>query len=102
MSQCHRCGSTLPEGALKYQVALRVSSMFDGIITEAEWSGTEPNLAQLLEELEQCDEEDLNRQIYEDDVFIMCPACKEAFMEDVYAHLITHSAPEFGRDHLIH
>jgi hypothetical protein len=32
----------------------------------------------------------------------MCPACKEAFMEEIYAHISTKMTPEAGRDHLVH
>jgi hypothetical protein len=56
MGLCHRCGNRLPEGSLKYQVALRVRSMFDGVVPEtgAERSGDE--LVRLLREAEQCSE----------------------------------------------
>lgn len=102
MSHCHRCGSPLPEGSLKYQVALRVRSMFDGSVAESDVDLPEPEIARLLQEVEKYREEELDRQVYEDDIFIMCPACKEAFMEDIYAHLSTKVSPEAGRAHLIH
>lgn len=102
MSHCHRCGSPLPEGSLKYQVALRVRSLFDGTVLESDVEPPEEELTRLLQAVEQYSEEEMERQVYEDDIFIMCPACKEAFMEDVYAHLSTKIAPEFARAHLIH
>jgi hypothetical protein len=102
MSLCHRCGSPLPEGSLKYQVALRVRSMFDGAILESRVEPSEDELTRLLLEVEQCSEDELNHQVYEDDIFIMCPACKEAFMQDVYAHISTKTTPEAGRAHIIH
>jgi hypothetical protein len=102
MSLCHRCGSPLPEGSLKYQVALRVRSMFDGAVAESDVSPPEAELARLLKEVERYSEEELDRQVYEDDIFIMCPACKEAFMDEIYAHILTKMTPEAGRAHLIH
>lgn len=102
MSHCHRCGSPLPEGSLKYQVALRVRSMFDGVIAESDADRSEDELTRLLLEVEECSEDELTRQVYEDDIFIMCPACKEAFMQDVYAHISTKTPPEAGRAHIIH
>ncbi len=102
MSLCHRCGNPLPEGSLKYQVALRVRSMFDGVIAESDADRSEDELARLLLEVERRSEDELNREVYEDDIFIMCPACKEAFMEDIYAHISTKMSPEAGRAHVIH
>jgi hypothetical protein len=102
MTLCHRCGRPLPEGGLKYQVALRVRSMFDGVIEPSNVDFPEDELARILLEAEQSSEEELEREIYEDDVFIMCPACKEAFMDDIYSHLSNKMMPEAGRDHRIH
>jgi hypothetical protein len=99
---CHRCGQILAEGSLKYQVAVRVRSLFDGIIPDTGPEDEAQDLAGLLREASQHSEEELNRQVYEDDVFIMCPACKEAFLEEIYSHLHPKAAPEHGRAHLIH
>jgi hypothetical protein len=98
---CHRCGRPLAEGTLKYQVAVRVRSMFDGLITDPPESESQ-DLAGVLAEASRYSEEELNRQVYEDDVFIMCPSCKEAFLEDIYSHIHPKASPEHGRAHLIH
>jgi hypothetical protein len=99
---CHRCGCRLPEGALKYQVAVRVRSLFDGVIPEPREEEGESDLKRLMQEVAACSEEDLNRQVYEDDVFVLCLECKEAFLDDIYSHLHPKAAPENGRAHLIH
>ncbi len=100
--RCHRCGSRLPKGTLKYQVAVRVRSLFDGVIPESEESNGESDLKSLISEVAAYSEEDLNRQVYEDDVFVLCLECKEAFLEDIYSHLHPQATPESGRAHLIH
>ncbi len=100
--RCHRCGESLPEGSTKYQVDLRVRSMFDGVIPEAEHRNPEQELDKILSDLSAYTEEELNRQVYEDDVFILCPACKEAFLEEVYSHIHAKASPEAGRAHMIH
>jgi len=97
--RCHRCGSPLPAGSAKYQVAVKVRSVFDGVITEP---AGEPEISEILKEVSNCSEEELNRQVHEDDIFIMCPVCKEEFLDDIYAHLHPAAAPEMGRAHLIH
>jgi hypothetical protein len=99
---CHRCGCRLPEGSLKYQVAVRVRSLFDGVIPESREEGAEQDLRRLMREVAAYSEEDLNRQVYEDDVFILCLECKEAFLDDIYSHLHPKATPESGRAHLIH
>jgi hypothetical protein len=99
---CHRCGQLMADGSLKYQVAVRVLSLFDGTVPDREGSEAKQDLASLVAEAAAYSEEELTRQVYEDDIFIMCPACKEAFLEDIYAHLHPKAAPEHGRAHLIH
>lgn len=99
--RCHWCGSLMREGSLKYQVVVRVRSLFDGVIPEKEMAG-EPDLGQLLKEIDALGEQELNRQVYEDDAFIVCPECKEAFMEELYSRLRPEACPENGRAHLIH
>jgi hypothetical protein len=103
---CQRCGRFIPEGALRYQVAVKVRSSFDGVIPDSPSVGTpedgESELERLLLEADAYTEEELNRQVYEDDVLIMCPSCKEAFMEDIYSHLITRANPKLNRAHLVH
>jgi len=76
--------------------------MFDGFMPELNGEGKKEDLQSALAAASLYSEEELNRQVYEDDVFIMCPDCKEAFMEEIYSHLHPKAAPEHGRAHLIH
>lgn len=101
-TRCHRCGRRLADGELRYQVAVHVQSDFDGVVPEADPAVEESSIDRLIEELTNCSEEDLNRQVHEDDVFIMCPSCKEVFMENIYSHLHPQATPEHGRAHLVH
>ncbi len=100
-TRCHRCGRDLKEGALKYEVEVKVRSMFDGIIAEPEERADESEIERLIKDISACSEEEMNRQVYEDDVFVMCPECKEAFMENIYSHLNPQDSPDHGRAHLI-
>jgi hypothetical protein len=100
--RCHWCGSLMREGSLKYQVVVRVRSLFDGVIPEKEVAEREPDLEQLLKELDALSEQELNRQVYEDDAFIVCLECKEAFIQEIYSRLRPEACPENGRAHLIH
>ena len=100
--RCHRCGRLLAEGSLKYEVAISVRSMFDGTIPEEPRETGAGGLARIMRGSTAHSEEELNREIYEDDVFVMCPECKEAFLQDIYSHLHPQATPEHGRAHLVH
>lgn len=101
-TRCHRCGRDLAEGDLKYEVAVQVRSMFDGVIPDSEAEPNESEIERLVKDISAYSEEELRRQVYEDDVFVMCPECKEAFLENIYAHLHPQATPDHGRAHLIH
>jgi len=76
--------------------------VFDGVIPDHGSGGAESEIERLVRELSHYSEEELNRQVYEDDVFIMCPRCKEAFLETIYSHIHPEATPESGRAHLVH
>ncbi len=101
-SQCNRCGCSLGAGEPSYEVAVKVRSFFDGVIPELTEEQSGDDLSRIVAEMSAYTEEELTRQVYEDDVFIMCPSCKEEFMEDVYSHIRPKASPEKGRAHLIH
>ncbi|MEW6348726.1 MAG: hypothetical protein AB1646_06660 [Thermodesulfobacteriota bacterium] len=99
--RCHRCGHPMEEGSLKYEVVLRVRSLFDGVIPPQDGELSSESLSRLIADLSAYTEEEANREIYEDDVFTMCPECKEVLIKDIYAHFLPHSAPEADRPYLI-
>jgi len=100
--RCHRCGCVLGEGSLKYEVTVSVRSMFDGTITDETSDLGNAGMDRLISEAATRGEEELNREVYEDDVFVMCVKCKEAFLQDIYSHLHHQATPEHGRAHLLH
>ncbi len=99
---CHRCGTDLPEGSVKYQVEIRVRSVFDGVVPDLAERNDESEIDRLIREMSAQSEEELNRQVYEDDVFVVCPRCKEALLKNIYSHLNATGLPEQGRAHFIH
>ncbi len=100
--RCHRCGCVLAEGSLKYEVAISVRSVFDGVIPdEADDIGVD-GIVGVMKRTAAKTEEELNHEIYEDDAFIMCIRCKEAFLQEIYSHLHHQATPENGRAHLVH
>jgi hypothetical protein len=99
---CHRCGRPLSDGNPKYVVAVKVRSLFQGVVSGLERETGELEIEELLREMETSSEQVLNRQVHEDDAFVMCPECKEAFLEEMYSRLRPEATPENGRAHLIH
>jgi phage FluMu protein Com len=99
--RCHRCAKPLAEGSLKYQVEVRIRSHFDGVIPELTEEVPTQDLDGILADMAGCSEEELTRQVYEDDVFIMCPSCKEAFLRDIYSRLHPEASSREGHVHLI-
>ena len=100
--RCHRCGRLLPEGSLKYEVAISIRSMFDGTLPEEIHEAGTAGLARIVRGASVRSEQELMREIYEDDAFVMCLECKEAFLQDIYSHLHPQATPEHGRAHLVH
>jgi len=98
---CHRCGRVLDAGSLKYQIEVRVRSCFDGVLPEPQEQDPAKELDRILADLSSYNEEEACRQVYEDDVFMVCPTCKEAFLEEIYSQLKPEAVPEAGRAHLI-
>lgn len=75
--------------------------MFDGVIPESRATDSAEELDHILSSLSSLTEEEITRQVYEHDVFVMCPACKEQFLDDLYARLHPTASPVAGRAHLI-
>jgi hypothetical protein len=100
--RCHRCGCILAEGSPKYEVAISVRSVYDGVIPDEVDEMGVGGIARIMKRAAARTEEELNHEIYEDDAFIMCLACKEAFLQEIYSHLHPQATPENGRTHLVH
>lgn len=98
---CHRCGRLLNAGSPKYEIEVRVRSAFDGVILGKDEDVSEGELKRIYEALVECSEAEGRRQVYESDVFVMCPQCKEVFLAEIYARVRPEASPAAGRDHLI-
>lgn len=99
---CHRCGTHLSEGSIKYQVEISVRSIFDGVVPDSADRNDETEIERLIRDMSSQPEEELTRQVFEDDVFVVCPRCKEALLKNIYAHLNPAASPDQGRAHVIH
>ncbi len=79
MTSCNRCGTELPSGRLKYLVTVNVTADFDGVLpTQVEKEDLEAFMRQLDGEASAKAEND----VYLSQGYILCPACKAAFLAD--------------------
>ncbi len=99
--RCHRCGDPLAEGTLKYEVALRVRSLFDGVVSRQDPEIGDEGMARLIADLSTYNEQEADREVYEHDTFTVCPDCKDLLIKDIYSHFLPHSAHEAERPLLI-
>jgi hypothetical protein len=67
---CFRCGRDLPPGKLKYVVHIRVYADFDGFLSIDD-EETEAGMAQVLEEIESRDPEEMEREVYQEVGFFL-------------------------------
>jgi hypothetical protein len=79
---CFRCGKGLRPGGLFYVVHIQVLSGFDGILSEPA-EGIDQQLKGLLEEVEQSDPKELEKDVYEEIILMMCKSCRDRFVDEV-------------------
>jgi len=79
MTHCQRCGAELRAGSLKYLVTIHVTADFDGTLP------AEGGIEDLEAFMQQVDAEDpvrLEKDVYQSKAYLLCPACKAAYLED--------------------
>jgi hypothetical protein len=91
-SKCQCCARELHEGHLKYVVELRSFADFDGYLEEYE-GDIEEGINDLLDAVESMDEESLEDDVYQVQVFILCKGCRDKFSNDPFQS--GHKATEF-------
>jgi hypothetical protein len=75
--------------------------MVDKIKTSYADCSEESEMANLIKAIAEGEFEQRRNDSVEDDVFMMCSGCKDAFLRDVYSHISRSLCPDIGRAHLI-
>ncbi len=81
--KCDGCGKLLPPGSSKYLIVIQATADFDGFLGIEDFKySSDVQLEKLIQGL--IDEPDgkAMKDVYEKKAFILCPACKKAFMEN--------------------
>lgn len=79
MEICDRCGAVIEGGDIRYLIRI-VSKVDDGGVIKNPIA--EEEVEELIKELENVSADDLERDVYEDRSYILCPPCKRAFMKN--------------------
>ncbi len=96
MTRCEKCGVELPPGSLKYLVTIHVTADFDGVLPE------DVDMEDLEAFMRQVDSgtSDPERDVYQSQGYILCPACKSSFLADPLGRRRSgEGAQEGGRMH---
>ncbi len=83
MTRCRRCGVELPPGSLKYVVTIHVTADFDGVLPSGE--ADMEDLEAFMRQLDAGDAGEMEQDVYQSQAYLLCPACKTAFLDDPLA-----------------
>lgn len=75
---CDRCGKMIKDGEIRFKVLLTASADDGGMV---EQEITDAELEDIISEIENENPVELNRQVYEERMFILCRECKQSFLK---------------------
>lgn len=78
---CDRCGIKIPEGGLKYIVAINIVADDDNILPE---DIVDEELDSMISEIGKFDSDILDRDVHQELAFILCKKCKEQFAKNPF------------------
>ena len=79
--QCMRCGVELAYGSLVYRIQVKVFADFDGVISDPE-EESQASLEQLLEQIQKADPKELEKEVYEEFMLVLCRSCRDRFVDE--------------------
>lgn len=79
MEICDRCGAVVEDGDIRYMVRIAVRVDDGGLIKQPI---TDEEMESIIKQMENVSAEDLEREVYEERSYILCPPCKRAFMKN--------------------
>ncbi|MFU8855918.1 MAG: hypothetical protein ACNA8S_02815 [Deferrisomatales bacterium] len=79
MTRCQRCGVELRPGSPKYLLTLHVTADFDGTLPT---EGGIEDLEAFMRQVDAPDVAEPEKDVYQSQGYLLCPACKTAFLAD--------------------
>jgi hypothetical protein len=80
---CHSCGKELPKGGLKYVVEIKSFADYDGYLEEYPGE-VEEGINDLLDAMENADPKNLEEDVYQEFIYILCKSCRDRFASDPF------------------
>jgi len=101
---CDICGASLPLGATKYRVQIRIVSAFDGFLPDSDEDGEKraEEMERLVEGLDSMSAEDLEKQVHQEMDLLLCPKCRRLFVENLLDLKDGEIPAKLKRPHLLH
>ncbi len=81
--RCNCCSKELSIGGVKYIIEIKSFADFDGFIDEHPGE-LEEGVNDILDVVESLDEEELEQEVFEEQIFILCKECRDKFIEDPF------------------
>ena len=80
--ECARCGRHIAPGQIRYIVRLTIVGDDGGTLVEV--ADPDAEIESLIEQIEQMEPEELERDVLEERIFILCPPCRAAFAQNPF------------------
>jgi len=82
--ECARCGKRINESEIRYVVRLTVVGDDGGVLDEI--NDPDIEIEKLIEQIENTDPFELESDVMEERVFVLCPGCKKAFLKSPFGY----------------
>lgn len=79
MRRCEKCGRTLPQGSIFYQLKISLLQGFDGVIEEPQGADIKDFIARINEQTAGVPESLLEEEVHREFKFVLCGRCKEKY-----------------------
>jgi hypothetical protein len=78
---CDKCGKTMPDGSLAYEVKIQVYADFDGVLPDVGAAEhLEARLRELVAAMDGADPDELMRDVYHEERYLLCPGCRDRYL----------------------
>lgn len=81
---CACCSKVIEPKGIKYILDIKSFADFDGILDDDKDENIEEGVKEALHDISMKTEEELEREVYSDNIYILCKLCRDRFIEDPF------------------